>query len=71
MMPFYANYGYHPSSGTIPTATNILSTSSVGYGHWMKAVVEKCKKELAKSRERMKNMRTDLASNLPPSSQAI
>jgi transposase InsO family protein len=52
--PFYANYGYHPSSGTTPTATNILSASSVAYQHWMKAVVENCKKELEKSSERMK-----------------
>jgi hypothetical protein len=54
MTPFYANYGYHPSSGTTPTETNILSASSVACGHWMKAVVENCKKELEKASERMK-----------------
>jgi hypothetical protein len=54
MKPFYTNYGYHPISGTTPTQTNILSASSVAYGHWMKAVVENCKKELEKSSERMK-----------------
>jgi hypothetical protein len=54
MTLFYANYGYHPSNGTTPTKTNILSASSVAYGHWMKTVVEHCKKELEKSRERMK-----------------
>jgi hypothetical protein len=71
MMPFYSNYGYHPSSNTIPTETNILLASSVAYRHWMKAVVENCKKELEKSRERMKKYATNLASNLPPSSWAI
>jgi hypothetical protein len=60
MTPFYANYGYHPSSGTTPTETNILSASSAAYGHWMKAVGENCKKELEKSRERMKKY-TDLS----------
>jgi hypothetical protein len=54
MMPFYASYGFHQSSGTIPTETNILLASSVAYGHWMKAVVENSKKELQKSSERMK-----------------
>jgi hypothetical protein len=54
MTPFYANYGYHPSSGTTPTETNILSASSVAYGHWMKAVVENCKIELERSSKRMK-----------------
>jgi hypothetical protein len=52
--PFYANYGYHPSSVTTPIETNILSGSSVAYGHWIKAVVENCKIELKNSRERMK-----------------
>jgi hypothetical protein len=51
MTPFYANYGYHLSSGTTPTETNILSARSVAYGHWMKAVVENWKEELEKSRE--------------------
>jgi hypothetical protein len=54
MTLFYANYGYHPSSGTTPTETNILSACSVAYGHWMTAVVENCKKELEKSSEKMK-----------------
>jgi hypothetical protein len=53
MMLFYTNYGYHPSRGTTPTKTNILSASSLAYGHWMKAVVDNCKKELEKSSERM------------------
>jgi hypothetical protein len=54
MASFYANYGYHPSSGTAPTVTNILSASSVAYGHWIQAVYNDCKKELEKSRGRMK-----------------
>jgi hypothetical protein len=32
--PLYANYGYHPSSGTIPKEANILSVRSVAPGHW-------------------------------------
>jgi transposase InsO family protein len=54
MTPFYANYGYHPSTGTTPTETNILSANLVAYGHWMKAVVENCKKELEKTSKQMK-----------------
>jgi hypothetical protein len=54
MTPFYANYGHHPSSGTTSTETNVLSASSVAYGHRMKAVVENFKKELQKFSERMK-----------------
>jgi hypothetical protein len=54
MMPFYANYGYHPSSSTTPTETNKLSARSVAYRQWMKAVVENCEKELEKSSERVK-----------------
>jgi hypothetical protein len=49
--PFYATYGYPLSSGTAPTETNILSASSVAYGHWMQAVYEDCKQEFKKSRE--------------------
>jgi hypothetical protein len=48
---FYANYGYHPSSGTTPTEINIFSASLVSSGHWMKAVGENCKKELEQSSE--------------------
>jgi hypothetical protein len=54
MMPFYANYGYHPSASTVPTETNILSVSSVAYGHWMLAVFSDCKKELEKFSEQIK-----------------
>jgi hypothetical protein len=54
IMPFYANYGYHPSAGTAPTETNTLSVSSVAYGHWMLVVFEDCKKEVEKSSEPMK-----------------
>jgi hypothetical protein len=32
MMPFSTNYGHHPSIGTAPTRTNILSPSSLAYG---------------------------------------
>jgi hypothetical protein len=52
--PIYTKYGYPPSSGTILTETNKLSASSVAYGHWIKAVVENCNKELEKSSKRMK-----------------
>jgi hypothetical protein len=54
MTPFYTNYGYHPSAGTTPTETNKLSVSSEAYGHGMLAVFEDCKKELEKSRKRLK-----------------
>jgi hypothetical protein len=54
MSPYYTNYRYHPSSGTAPTETNILSASSVAYRHWIKVVYEHCKKELEKTSERMK-----------------
>jgi hypothetical protein len=66
MTPIYAIYGYHPSSGTTLTETNILSASSVAYGHWMKAVVENCMKELEKSSERMKKY-ADQSRIEPPS----
>jgi hypothetical protein len=68
-MPFYSNYGNHPSSGTTPTETNILCASSVAYGHRMKAVVENHKKELEKSSERMKHY-ADQSHFEPPSFEA-
>jgi hypothetical protein len=54
MTPFYANYGYHPYTGTVPIETNTLSVSSVAYRHWTFAVFEDCKKELETSSKRMK-----------------
>jgi hypothetical protein len=54
MTPFYANYGYHSTRGTVPTETNILLANLIAFGHWMKAVVENCEKELEKSSEQMK-----------------
>jgi hypothetical protein len=53
-MLFDANYGYHPSSGTTLSETNILSARSIANGHWMKAVVDNFKKELERSSERTK-----------------
>jgi hypothetical protein len=54
MTPFYANYGYHPSSGSVPPGSNTLPVHSIAYGHWMKAIYEDCKKELEKTSNRMK-----------------
>jgi hypothetical protein len=54
MTPFYANYGYHPASGTAPNSTTVLPVNSIAYGHWMKAIFEDCKSELVKASERMK-----------------
>jgi transposase InsO family protein len=38
MTPFYANYGYHPSSGSALPGSNTLPVHSITYGHWMKAI---------------------------------
>jgi ethanolamine utilization cobalamin adenosyltransferase len=54
MTPFLASYCYHLSRGTTPTVTNVLSSCSVAYRHWMQAVVEHFKKELEKSSKQMK-----------------
>jgi hypothetical protein len=54
MTPFYANYGYHPSSGSAPPGSNTLLVHSIAYGHWMKAIYEDCNKELEKTSDRMK-----------------
>jgi hypothetical protein len=54
MTPFYANYGYHPSSGSAPPGSNTLPVHSIAYGHWMKAIYEDYKKELETPRDRMK-----------------
>jgi hypothetical protein len=54
MIPFDANYSYHPSSGTRLTETHIVSTGSVAYAPWMKTIVENCKKELKKSSKQIK-----------------
>jgi hypothetical protein len=54
MTPFYANYGYHPSSGSAPPGSNTLPVHSIAYGHWMKAIYEDCKKELEKTSDQMK-----------------
>jgi hypothetical protein len=54
MMPVYVNNGYHRSSSTTLTEINILSASSVTYGHCIKLVVENGTKELEESGKRMK-----------------
>jgi hypothetical protein len=54
MMRFKAHYGYHPSTRTKPTTTNILSTRSVTYRDWIKAVVQPYKKVVHKFSTRMK-----------------
>jgi hypothetical protein len=71
MTSFYAIMAIIHLASTIPTETNILSASSVAYGHWIKAVVENWKKEWEKFSEQMKKYATNLTLNLFPFSQAI
>jgi hypothetical protein len=51
MTPFYANYGYHPSAGTVPIETNLLSVNLVPYEHKMLVVFDDCKNNLEKCSE--------------------
>jgi len=34
MLPFYANYGFHPTA-TNPTAASTRNFTSMAYAHWM------------------------------------
>jgi hypothetical protein len=52
-MPFYADYSYHPLSGTTSTEINRLFRSSIAYRQWVMAVVEHYKNELEKSSDRL------------------
>jgi hypothetical protein len=52
--PFYANYGFHPNSGTSQPRTDTLPVSSKAYGHWMTAIHDDCRDTLEKTRETMK-----------------
>jgi hypothetical protein len=57
--PFYANYGYHPASGTAIPRTDILPVHSKAYGHWMKAIDDDCEETLEKSRVQTKRYTDD------------
>jgi len=51
--PFYANFGYHPSTMNPPAAT-IFNPASTVYAHWMHTVHEATKASLGEARERMR-----------------
>jgi hypothetical protein len=52
--PFYANYGFHPNSGTCQPRTDTHPVSFKAYGHWMTALHDDCCDTLEKMRETMK-----------------
>jgi hypothetical protein len=51
---FYANYGFHPNSGSSQPRTDTLPVSSKAYGHWMMAIHNDCCETLEKMRKTMK-----------------
>jgi hypothetical protein len=51
--PFYANFGFHPTTMNPPAAT-IFNPASTVYAHWMKSVHEATKIRLAETQERMR-----------------
>jgi len=51
MSPFYANYGFHPT--TIgPASTEPLNPASTAYAHWMQVVHKEARKGLEEAQER-------------------
>jgi hypothetical protein len=52
--PFYANYGYHPSSDTAIPRTDILTLHCKAYQNWMKAIHDNSEEILEKSGAQMK-----------------
>jgi hypothetical protein len=53
-LPFYANYGHHPNSGTSQPRTDTLPVSSKACGHWMMDIYDDCQRTLEQSRETTK-----------------
>ena len=51
--PFYANFGFHPTTMN-PPAANIFNPASKVYAHWMKTVHEATKIRLGETQERMR-----------------
>jgi len=64
ILPFYANYGFHPTA-TNPAAVLPLNATSFAYGHWMHAVHGEARKTLDKTQERMRRY-TDPHRKEPP-----
>jgi Chromo (CHRromatin Organisation MOdifier) domain len=52
MTPFYANYGYNPKVTWLQQA-EVKNPAANTYAHWMEEVYQRCKGQLAKTRERM------------------
>lgn len=52
MSPFYANYGYHPSTNW-PVEAEVRNPASKIYSHWLKNVHDFCAASLRQTQERM------------------
>jgi len=64
ILPFYANYGFHPTA-TNPAAVLPLNPVSFAYGHWIHAVYGDTRKMRDKTWERMRRY-TDPHRKEPP-----
>jgi hypothetical protein len=62
---FYANYGFHPNSGTSQPRTDTLPVSSKAYGHWITAIHDDCRDTLEKTCETMKKFADRDRTELP------
>ena len=67
MSPFFANYGFHPTTVNPPTEEPVNPASTV-YGHWMRIVHEESRKGLEAAQERMRRY-TDPERKEPPAYQ--
>ena len=50
--PFYANFGFHPTTMN-PLTANIFNSASKVYTHWMESIHEETKICLGETQERM------------------
>ena len=49
MSPFYANYGWHPSTNN-PRDTHVLRPASEAYAHWIKGAIDRAAEALKDTR---------------------
>ena len=67
VIPFYANYGFHPAT-LEPPNPEPLNLASMIYGHWMRTIHDESRRGLETSQERMRRY-TDPARKEPPTYQ--
>jgi len=68
VMPFYANFRFHPTTLDPPDGKEPLNPASTVYGHWMQIVHEESRKGLETAQERIRRY-TDPVRKEPPAYQ--